>query len=56
VPRIFQPIRMHVTCIPIIEYKKRFSQNSRERKIQIVADLQQRLEEETPVFFPGTGP
>jgi 1-acyl-sn-glycerol-3-phosphate acyltransferase len=54
VPRIFQPIRMHVACVSILEYKKRFSQNPRERKVQIVADLQQRLEQETPGFFPGS--
>jgi hypothetical protein len=56
VPRVFQPIRMHVTAIPLPEYKQRFSSNSRERKIQIVADLQQRLDHEAPVFFPGVFP
>lgn len=50
-PRIFQPIRMHVTAIPIPEYKGRFSGNPRERKIQIVADLQGRLDHETPGFL-----
>lgn len=56
VPKLFQPIRMHITAMPIADYKKRFSMNSRERKIQIVADLQQRLDQDTPVFFVGTEP
>ena len=47
-PAIFKPLRMHVTGIGVLEYRKRFSENTRERKIQIVADLQARLENETP--------
>jgi 1-acyl-sn-glycerol-3-phosphate acyltransferase len=50
IPKVFQPIRMHVTEVDISQYRKRFSENSRERKIQIVADFQTRLETETPQF------
>ena len=50
-PRIFQPIRMHVEVIELTEYKARFSKNTRERKIQIVQDLQNRLDTECPQFF-----
>jgi len=43
-PKLFQKIRMKVTVLDILEYKKRFSENPRERKIQMVDDLQARLE------------
>lgn len=43
-PKLFQKIRMKVTVLDILEYKKRFSENPRERKIQMVDDLQTRLE------------
>lgn len=47
-PRLFKTIHMNVTQIGIREYKARFTGGSRERKIQIVADLQRRLETECP--------
>jgi 1-acyl-sn-glycerol-3-phosphate acyltransferase len=50
-PRLFQPIRMHVTEIPILEYKARFEGSARERKLAIVADFQKRLENDTPKGF-----
>jgi 1-acyl-sn-glycerol-3-phosphate acyltransferase len=53
VPRVFQPIRMHVTALDCVQYKKRFSEQARERKIQIVADFQSRLETETPQLREG---
>jgi hypothetical protein len=52
-PRLFQPLRMHVTALDLPSYRKRFSENPRERKIQMTADLQQRLETETPRFRSG---
>lgn len=48
-PRLFKTIRMNVTQIGIREYKARFPGSPRERKIQIVRDLQRRLEKECPV-------
>jgi 1-acyl-sn-glycerol-3-phosphate acyltransferase len=47
-PKPFQIIRMHVTAIGIPEYKARFSTHSRERKLQIVEDLQLRLDAGLP--------
>lgn len=47
-PKFFRQIRMHVVQIPIREFKARFSVNPRERKIQIVQDLQHRLETQCP--------
>jgi 1-acyl-sn-glycerol-3-phosphate acyltransferase len=44
IPRLFQKIRMRVTVIDIPAYKKMFPENSRERKIKIVEDLQARLD------------
>lgn len=44
IPKIFQKIRMKVTVLDIVEYKKKFSDHSRERKIAIVEDLQARLD------------
>ncbi len=52
-PRLFQPLRMHVTALDLPAYRKRFSENPRERKIQMTADLQQRLETETPRLRSG---
>jgi len=43
-PRLFQKIQMEVTVLDIVNYKKKFSENSRERKIQMVQDLQTRLD------------
>ena len=47
-PKPFQIIRMHVTAIGIPEYKAKFSANSRERKLQIVEELQLRLDAGLP--------
>jgi 1-acyl-sn-glycerol-3-phosphate acyltransferase len=44
IPKVFQKIRMKVTVVDIQEYKKKFSNHPRERKIQIVEDFQARLE------------
>ncbi|MBU6154178.1 MAG: 1-acyl-sn-glycerol-3-phosphate acyltransferase [Bdellovibrionales bacterium] len=44
VPKVFQKIRMRVTVLNIPEYKKKFPDNPRERKIRIVEDLQARLD------------
>jgi hypothetical protein len=44
IPRVFQKIRMKVTVIDIREYKKKFSDHPRERKMQIVEEFQTRLE------------
>ena len=52
-PKVFQPIRMHVTALECAQYRKRFSENPRERKIQMVADFQARLETETPQLREG---
>ncbi len=49
-PKLFKQVRMHVTEIEIQEYKKRFSTNPRERKMQIVQDLQEQLEKECPLL------
>lgn len=43
-PRVFKTLQMHVIEFDVVEYKKRFSENSRERKLQIVKDLQERLD------------
>jgi hypothetical protein len=47
-PRIFKTIEMNFTYLDIAAYKKQFSENPRERKIQIVRDLQARLEKDCP--------
>lgn len=47
-PRLFKTINMNLAYIDIETYKKGFSKNSRERKINIVKDLQRRLESDCP--------
>jgi 1-acyl-sn-glycerol-3-phosphate acyltransferase len=47
-PRIFKPIEMNFTYLDIRAYKNQFSQNPRERKMQIVRDLQERLVRDCP--------
>jgi hypothetical protein len=47
-PRLFKPISMNFRKISIKEYKERFSPHPRERKIQIIQDLQRMLETDCP--------
>ena len=47
-PKLFKKIEMNFSYIDIKEYKAQFPQNSRERKIKIVQDLQLRLERDCP--------
>lgn len=47
-PRLFQDIFMNFTYLDIAEYKKTFSSSPKERKLQIVQDLQERLERDCP--------
>lgn len=47
-PRIFKKIEMNFTYLDIEAYKKLFSTNPRERKMQIVRDFQMRLERDCP--------
>ena len=47
-PKLFRTIKMNFSYHDISEYKKLFSQNPWERKIQMVQDLQQRLERDCP--------
>lgn len=47
-PHLFMPIRMNLAYFDIKEYKSRFKGDQREKKIAIVRDLQQRLENDCP--------
>jgi hypothetical protein len=47
-PRLFKTIKLNMVYIDIGSYKSKFSENLRERKIQIVQDLQARLEKDCP--------
>ena len=47
-PSIFKTIEMNFTYLDIATYKNQFSENPRERKMQIVRDLQTRLERDCP--------
>ena len=47
-PRIFKTISMNFVYLDIASYRKQFSSNPRQRKIQIVKDLQERLEKNCP--------
>lgn len=47
-PRPFKTIWINFSHIDIKEYKSQFGENSRERKIKIVQDLQKRLENDCP--------
>jgi 1-acyl-sn-glycerol-3-phosphate acyltransferase len=48
IPRLFKTIKMNLSCHDIQEYKKSFPENSRERKIKMVSDLQERLKRDCP--------
>lgn len=48
VPRLFKTLRMNLSYLDVADYKSSFSENSRERKIQMVQDLQLRLERDCP--------
>ena len=47
-PRLFKPISMNFTYLDIKEYKSRFSPYPRERKLQMIRDLQERLLSDCP--------
>jgi hypothetical protein len=47
-PRLFKKLKMNFIYVDIAEYKKTLSQNPRERKIKMVADLQRHLENDCP--------
>jgi hypothetical protein len=47
-PRLFKTIKMNLTYLDIPQYRKQFPEASRERKVAMVADLQQRLENDCP--------
>lgn len=47
-PRLFKTIEMNLAPFDIKEYKERFSPYSRERKIQMIRDLQERLLSDCP--------
>lgn len=47
-PRLFKKLKMNLYYIDIQEYKRSLPQNSRERKIKMVADLQRHLETGCP--------
>ncbi len=48
IPKIFKEISMNLIYLDIQEYKNRFSENSRERKLAIVQDLQKNLQTNCP--------
>jgi hypothetical protein len=48
IPKLFKEIRMNFAFHDIAEFKKRFSANQRERKIQIVQNFQERLGTDCP--------
>lgn len=48
VPKIFKEISMNLVYMDIEEYKKSFPENSRERKLAIVQDLQKHLDNNCP--------
>lgn len=48
IPNFFRRIRMNLARFEINDYKSRFSKDPREAKIQIVQDLQERLERDCP--------
>lgn len=47
-PKLWKPIEMNLVKIDIKDYKAQFPGSSRERKINIVKDLQARLEKDCP--------
>lgn len=47
-PRIFKRISMNLVYVEISEYLASFPENHRERKIAIIKDLQQRLDQNCP--------
>ena len=49
-PRFFKEIKMNLIYIDLKEYKAKFPGSSRERKINMVQDLQQRLEKDCPTW------
>lgn len=48
IPRLFKRIRMNLAYYDITEYKAQFSGQSREQKMKIVQDLQQKLDNDCP--------
>lgn len=48
IPKVFKDISMNLIYLDIEEYKKNFPENSRERKLAIVQDLQKNLETNCP--------
>lgn len=47
-PRLFKTISMNFAYLDLKEYKQQFSGTSRERKIQLINDLQKRLQSNCP--------
>ena len=47
-PKLFKTIRMNLQSFDIKEYKARFPENTKERKILIIKDLQERLQRDCP--------
>lgn len=47
-PRIFKDLKMNLFAIDVSEYKSNLTGSNRERKIQIINDLQSRLENHAP--------
>jgi hypothetical protein len=47
-PRLFKTIKMNMEVVDIAEYKRQFSSDPKEFKVQVVADFQKRLETRCP--------
>jgi hypothetical protein len=48
IPRIFKTIKMNCELVDIREYKSKFSKDPKQRKLEIVQDLQYRMENHRP--------